>query len=286
MEAGATTRDGPPRAARYRRPFEPVAWMRELVAARGLVGALTLRDLQARYKHAFLGAAWALLVPLGMMAVFDVVFSRVAVVDTGGVPYPVFAYVGVLVWTFFATTVSQASQSILTNAQLLNRVYFPREVFPLASVGVAAFDAIVALPALVVLVLLTGADVSFSVTTLPAIAVLLAILLAWTTGVALIVSFLVVYVRDVRHVLPIALQLGIIVTPVAYAFATISQHASGWYALVNPLAPVIDGLRRVLLDDASPQWGLVSLAAISSTVVLVAGYLAFKHMETGLADIA
>src|SRR4029079_16709047 len=102
MEAGATTRDGPPRAARYRRPVEPVAWMRELVAARGLVGALTLRDLQARYKHAFLGAAWALLVPLGMMAVFDIVFSRVAVVDTGGVPYPVFAYVGILVWTFFA----------------------------------------------------------------------------------------------------------------------------------------------------------------------------------------
>jgi len=260
--------------------------MRELVAARGLVGALTLRDLQARYKHAFLGALWALLVPLGMMAVFDVVFSRVAVVDTGGVPYPVFAYVGVLVWTFFATSVSQASQSILTNAQLLNRVYFPREVFPLASVGVAAFDAIVALPALVVLVLLTGADVSFSASTLPTIALLLTILLAWTTGVGLIVSSVVVYVRDLRHVLPIALQLGIIVTPVAYGFATISHHASGWYAFLNPLAPVIDGLRRVLLDDASPQWGLVALAAISSGVVLVAGYLAFKHLETGLADIA
>ena len=162
-----------------------------------------------------------------MMAVFDVVFSRVAVVDTGGVPYPVFAYVGILVWTFFATTVSHASQSILTNAQLLNRVYFPREVFPLASVGVAAFDAIVALPALVVLVLLTGADVSFSATTLPAIAVLLAVLLAWTTGVALD-RFVPGRLRaaTVRHVLPITLQLGIIVTPVAYGFAAISQHTS------------------------------------------------------------
>ena len=271
---------------RFRRPFTPGAWLRELWRARALVAALSVRELRARYKHAALGFLWALLVPLSFMVVFNLVFTRVAKVDTGGQPYAVFSYIGLLVWTFFSSAVSVASQSLLSNTQLLNRVYFPREVFPISSVVVAGFDAAVALSALALLIVFSDARLHFAPGPSLCLILLLAVTSAWTVAVALIVSAAVVYLRDVRHLLPIVLQLGIIATPVAYGIAVIPRSARGWYSVVNPLAPVIDGFRRVLLFGTYPRWDLIGPAAASSFALLVVAYGIFKRLETGFADIA
>jgi ABC-type polysaccharide/polyol phosphate export permease len=271
---------------RFRRPFTPVAWLRELWRARALVTALSVRELRARYKHAALGFLWALLVPLSFMVVFNLVFTRVAKVDTGGQPYAVFSYIGLLVWTFFSTSVSVASQSLLSNTQLLNRVSFPREVFPISSVVVAGFDAAVGVSALVVLVVFTDARLHAAPGPIACLILLLGVVLAWTVGLALIVSAAVVYLRDVRHLLPILLQLGIIATPVAYGIDVIPRAARGWYSALNPLAPVIDGFRRVLLFGDYPRWDLIGPASASSVVLLVVAYGIFKRLEVGFADIA
>jgi ABC-2 type transport system permease protein/lipopolysaccharide transport system permease protein len=260
--------------------------VRELWAGRHLVGALTERELRARYKQAVLGFAWAFVAPLALLVVFGVIFTKVAHVDTGGAPYALFAYIGLLVWTFFSTAVSGSSQSLLTNAPLLNRVYCPREVFPLGSVGVAAVDTLTALLGLIALFPLTGTTPTFSVETVPELGVLVAVAVAFTVGLSLLASVLVVYFRDLRHLLPLLLQMGLLVTPVAYGLTSIPRRWQLWYAFLNPLAPVIDGLRRVLLYGQAPEWGLVAAGATTAAVVLVGGYLLFKRLETGLADIA
>jgi len=275
-----------PPLQRYRRPATPIVWIRDLWNVRSLVLALTVRELRVRYKHTLLGVLWALLVPLSFLVIFDLVFTRIATVDTGGQPYAVFAYIGLVVWTLFSTAVSSAGQCLLTNNQLINRVACPREIFPISSVMLAGVDASIGVVAFLVLALVTGASLHLDVTGAASLLVLTALLVGWTTAVSLVVAAAVVYWRDVRHLLPIALQLGVIATPIAYSIDAISQPWRSWYSFLNPLGPIIDGARRVLLQGVSPQWDLVGLAAVSTMLALVGGYLLFKRLEVGFADIA
>ena len=135
---------GPPPDLRFRRRVRLLGSLRELWRARELVFSLAERDLRARYKQAVLGFSWAVVTPLLLMVAFSLVFPRVAKVDTGGVPYPLFSYLGLVPWAFFSTSVSQGGTNIINNAGLLNKVYCPREVFPIASVAVAAVDGLIA----------------------------------------------------------------------------------------------------------------------------------------------
>jgi ABC-type polysaccharide/polyol phosphate export permease len=281
--ADALTVEEPPRELRFRRRVRVGPALRELWRARELVLALAERELRVRYKQAVLGFAWAVVTPLTLMVVFTLFFNRVARVDTGGAPYPLFAYVGLIPWMFFSTSVNVGGQSLLTNMTLLNKVYCPREVFPTASVLVAGFDSLVALVALGVLFLVTGYVPKPTSLWVP---VLAGVQVAFTLGVVLLVSALVVYLRDLRHALPIALQLGLFATPVAYGIDVVPASLRTAYAVVNPLAPVIDGYRRTVLFGQSPAWDLVGMAAGSAAIVLAGGYLLFKRLEVGFADVA
>lgn len=260
-----------------------MASIRELWRARELVRTLAEREMRARYKQAALGLAWAVLTPLALMVVLTLFIQRVARFDTGGVPYPLFTYVALLPWTFFSTSVSQGGQSLVQNVALLNKVYCPREVFPIASVGVAAVDMALALPTFGLLLALNGFAPKAESYWVP---VLLLVQVAFTLGIALLVSAIVVYLRDLRHALPIILQLGFLATPVAYPIEVVPASLRWLYVLLNPLAAVIDGYRRTILLGQPPNWGLVAIGAGSSFVVLFVGYLAFKRLETGMADVA
>jgi ABC-2 type transport system permease protein/lipopolysaccharide transport system permease protein len=247
------------------------------------VATLAERELRVRYKQTVLGLAWAVLTPVTLMVVFTLFFQRVAQVDTGGAPYPLFAYLGLLPWTFFSTSVSQGGQSLVQNVQLLNKVYCPREVFPVASVAVAASDTAMALVALGALFLVNGFLPKATSAWVP---LLLTIQVAFTLGIALVTSAVVVYLRDLRHALPIILQLGLFATPVAYGIEVVPEHLQSLYSAMNPLAPVIDGYRRTILLGQAPNWQLLLPGAVTAAVVLVTGYLAFKRLETGFADVA
>jgi ABC-2 type transport system permease protein/lipopolysaccharide transport system permease protein len=274
---------GPPVELRFRRRIGLVMALRELWRFRELVRSLAERELRARYKQAILGFAWAVITPLALMVVFTLFFKRVAKVDTGGVPYPLFSYLGLLPWTFFSTSLSQGGQSLVTNAQLLNKVYCPREVFPFASSIVAGIDTCLALVALVVLFVIYGFVPRSTMVWVPA---LFAIQAAFTLGTTLVVSAIVVYLRDLRHALPLLLQLGLFATPVAYGIQAVPEFIRPYYAAINPLAAVIDGYRRTVLFGTPPDMRLFVPGALTAFAILSLGYRFFKRIETGFADVA
>ncbi len=280
-DAGLTTKAVPP--PRARRKIRLSSSLRELWSARELVRTLAERELRARYSQAVLGLAWAVLTPLVLMIVFTLFFRRVADVDTEGAPYALYAYLGLLPWTFFSSSVSLGGQSLIQNLALLNKVYCPREVFPLASVIVAALDTLVSTAILGLLFVITGYAPRLTTLWVP---VILVVQLAFTLGVAFTLSSVVIYLRDLRHLLPIALQLGLFATPVAYGIDAIPKSLHVLYSVFNPLAPVIDGYRRTVLFGQAPDWDLLLPAAGTAAVVLVAGYLLFKKLEAGMADVA
>lgn len=275
--------DSPPADLVFRRRVGARAAVAEVWRFRELLRTLAEREIRARYKQALLGFSWAVITPLVLMVVFSVFVRRVADVDTGDVPYPLFAYLGLLPWTFFSTSLSAGGQSLVTNSSLLNKIYCPREVFPLASVVVAGVDTIISTAILGVLFGVFTFMPKMSSLWVPA---LLLIQLGFTIAVTLIVSGVLVYLRDLRQALPLLLQFGLFATPVAWGIDVVPPSLQVLYSVFNPLAPVIDGYRRTILFDQAPQWDLVLPAAASTAVLLGVGYVVFKRLETGFADAA
>ena len=271
----------PPPETLFRRRLHLVAAVKEVWQVRELVRTLAERDFRIRYKQAVLGFAWALLTPLALMVVFTVFFQRIARVDTNGVPYPLFAYLGLLPWTFFSVSVMQGGQSLVTNSQLVNKLYCPREVFPIASVMTAAIDTSIAVIPLGVLFAISGFAPKATTVWVP---VLLVVQVAFTFGVTVFISAVLVFFRDIRHALPIILQLGLFATPVAFSLDVIPASLRVAYSALNPLAPVIDGYRRTVLFGLPPNWQLLVPGAVTAGAALVLGYVVFKRLEPGYAD--
>jgi len=255
--------------------------MADLWRVREVVRSLAEREFRVRYKQAFLGVAWALLTPLALMVIFSLLFSRVARVDTGDVPYAVFSYIALVPWTFFSVAVLQAGMSLLVNAPLIQKVSFPREVFPVGSVVVAGIDTMIALVPLALLMLFTGTVPQPTSVYVP---LLIVIQLAFVLGVSMALSVIIVFFRDLRHGLPIILQLGLFATPVAYGIEAVPERYRLIYAALNPMAAVIDGYRRTVLYGHAPDWGMTSVATVSATLFFLGGYLLFKRLEGTLAD--
>lgn len=274
---------GPPAELVFRRRLRPGEAVRELWTARELIVTVAQRDFRSRYKQTSLGVAWAVITPVVLMIVFTVFFQRVADVPTGDVPYPVWSYVGLLPWTFFASSLSSGAPSVLANRPVLNKVYFPREVFPLGSIGVAGIDTAIATSVLGILFVVYGVVPS---ATAPWVLVLMVIQVVFVAGVVLVFAGVVVHLRDVRLMTPMFIQFGLFATPVAWDLSAVPSSLQGWYSLVNPLAPLIDGYRRALLYDQAPEWELVGPAALSSVLILAFGFRLFKRLETGFADVA
>ena len=278
-----TVAEGPRAEIRFKRQVSLRQAVREIWSARELVRTLAERDLRARYKQTLLGFAWAVITPLMLMGVFTLVFTRFAKVDTSGVPYPLFTFTGLLIWTFFSNAVGNGGGSLVANLSVVNKVYCPREVFPIAAMCVAFVDALIAAFILALLFPVLGYAPHLELVYAPP---LLLVLLVFTLAVTLLVSSLLVYLRDLRHALPMVLQALLFVTPVAYRIEPKSQALRLLYSALNPVAPVINGLRAGVLFGHAPDWAGVGVAALSSVGLLVGAYWLFKKLETGIADIA
>jgi ABC-2 type transport system permease protein/lipopolysaccharide transport system permease protein len=259
--------------------------LKELWDFRELTVTLAERDLRVRYKQAALGVAWAVIAPVVLMLAFTVLFNRFAKVNTSGAPYALFSYLGLLPWTFFSTSVSQGGLSLITNNDLLNKLYCPREVFPIAAIADAGVDALIATCVLLVLFPITGFAPKTTFYYLP---LLLIVLLMFTLAVTLVVAAVTVYARDLRLALPLAIQLGLFVTPVVYGASSISESKAFLivYSVINPLVPVIEGLRNTVLDGIPPDWISLGAGGAASLVYLYGAFVLFKRLETGMADIA
>jgi len=248
---------------------------------RDLLWLWTAREIRVRYKQSLLGVAWAVLQPLVLTVVFTLVFSRLVQIDTDGVPYPVFAYAALVPWTFFATSLSFGIPSLINNLNLVGKIYFPREILPLANIGAALLDF--GMAALVYAAMMLIYHIPLTINVLWVIP-LLALQITLTIGVTLIGAALIVFFRDVRFVIPLLTQVWMYASPVIYPASLVPPQYQLLYFL-NPMAGIIDGYRRALVYGQPPLAPAILLATITSVIVLCIGYVTFKRSEPLFADL-
>lgn len=258
-----------------------IGYFRELYKFRELLIALTKREIKVRYKQTTLGAAWAILQPFSLMLIFALVFGTFLKLESDNMPYPIFYYSALLPWIFFSTSISFGALAILNNSNLITKTYFPRETIPLASVGAALLDFVVASFIFVLMMVFYKLPFTFQlIYTLPIIAVLI----IFTTAIVLFCSSLVIIWRDLKFVIPLMIQVWMFASPIIYPFSQVPVGLRGIYML-NPMAVIIDNFRKITVLGEAPNWQELSLAATASVLLFILCYLFFKHKERTFADI-
>jgi len=273
----------PPRQ-RYPVPLGPA--LRELIGARELLRTFVERDLRLRYRQAALGAAWAIFQPLLLMVVFTLAFGRIAKVGSEGAPYAVFSYSALVPWGFFAGSVNYGVTNIVGNAPIVRKIALPRDVIPIASVLSAGVDFVVS--GLILMGMLFAYGYTPRLTWL-AYPVLFVILAEFALMATLLATLVTVYFRDTRFAIPTLLQVLLFASPVAYPLSKVLRGLPPGlrraYPYIDPMAPLMDGLRRVLLHGRWPQWGPVGSAAVIGTASLVVVYRWYKQVDPRFADV-
>jgi lipopolysaccharide transport system permease protein len=264
----------------------PQGWasvgLQELWDYRELLYFLTWRDIKVRYKQTVLGAAWAIIQPVFMMVVFSLFFGHLAGMPSDGIPYPVFAYCGLLPWQLFAHSLTESSNSLVANERLITKVYFPRLVVPISAVCGGIIDFAIAFVILLCLMAYFGLAPGWAIVTLPGFMVLA---VATALGVGLWLSALNVQYRDVRYTITFLVQFWLFATPVAYPSSIVPERWRAFYGL-NPMAGVVEGFRWALLGKSPPSFALLAVSVSVVIVILVGGLYYFRRMEGNFADIA
>lgn len=252
----------------------------EVWRARELMWMFALRDIHIRYRQTVLGMAWAVIQPLMLMIVFAVMFGKVGKFPSENLPYPVFCFTGLLLWQYFVTSVTNCSNSLVNNPQLLTKVYFPRLVLPLANLIPPAVDMCVSIILLVAMIVWNKVPLSPHLVYIPVFA-LLALLV--TLGVSLWLSALCVKYRDVKYLTPFLLMIWMYLTPVAYPLSMIPKHLKLLYSL-NPMAWAVEGMRAALFGCGKVDILFVAASFCSALVLTVSGAFYFRLMERSFAE--
>jgi len=242
---------------------------------------LTRREVKGRYSQSLFGAGWAIAQPLAMMAVFTLVFSRLAEMPSDGAPYPLFAFAALVPWFFFSNSVNSGTMSLITYRNIVTKTYFPREIVPLAQVASRLVDLAAASGLFVLQMIYYQVAVGRWMALAP---VFILLLLLFALGVTLATSALNVFYRDVNPVVQIGLQLWLYLTPVAYPLSAVAPQYQPWF-LLNPLTGVIEGLRAVLIFNRAPDWNVVGISAALILTLLVASTILFKKTDKYFADV-
>jgi lipopolysaccharide transport system permease protein len=266
------------------RPWAVPVWrhLARLWRFRHLLLSWTERDLRIKYKQTVLGVAWAVLQPLVMMAVLSVVFAWFYRVPSDGIPYPLFSYAGLLPWTFFATSLTLASLSLASNMQLVTKVYFPREILPLAAVAGCFVDFLIAGGVFVGMMAWYGVGFTWRLLLVP---LLLAVQILLTAALAMLVAGLCVFYRDVKYALPFGLQVWMFATPVVYPLSAIPERYQAAYLMLNPMAGIVEGYRRLILWREVPDLWPVWLAMAVALALFLLIYPRFKRWEEQFPDL-
>jgi len=302
----------PPDHLTYRHRVVLREALSSLWAAREIIYTLAERDFRAQYKQATLGILWAVISPLATLVLFVLVFQRVKVFNSQGLPYALYAFVGILCWNFFSTSFGNGGQSLLNNKALLAKTQFPRECFPLETMCVQALNTLLSWIPLALLFVIFGRAPALTTLWVP---MFMIIEVVFAAGVGLAISSTVIQMRDLVQVLPLVTTLGLFATPVIWPYSEIPTafHVTGgrlahrvlanghvvhhWvggitvnlqlvYGFINPLGPVIVGARDTMLLGHAPDWPLTGVGALGAICYLAVGYRIFKRLEEHFADIA
>jgi lipopolysaccharide transport system permease protein len=254
--------------------------LRSLFGFRGLLYALTMLRLHVRYKQSILGWLWAVLQPLCLMLLYTLVFSTVATVRTGGIPYPVFVFSGLLPWVFFSSSITTSTSGLVAHSYLLTRVYFPREIIPLSYVAAAFVDFLIASVILAGLMLYYGIHITR--TALLAVPIMLS-LMVFATAVALLMSALQARFRDIGVAMPLIIQVWMFATPVVYPLTAIPDRFRP-ICLANPVAGLIESFRQAVLNGTFSNGRMLAYSALSSCALFICSYIVFKNLDANMAD--
>ncbi|MEP0984477.1 ABC transporter permease [Ekhidna sp.] len=256
--------------------------LKELLRYRDLLYFLTIRGIKAKYAQSVLGVGWAVIQPLAQTLIFTVVFGNLAKLDSDGVPYILFSFVAMVPWNYFSNILTDSSNSLIQNKNMLSKVYFPRIILPLSSVFSKLIDFGIAFFVMVGLFFFYGYVPTIAVVYFP---LFLIILIFTSLGAGMILSALAVQYRDVQYAMTFLVRLLMYGAPVVYSISIIPEKYQLLYAL-NPMVGVIEGMRAAFLGTKSMPWDLLFIGGIISLVLFVFGALYFKKMERRFADLA
>jgi lipopolysaccharide transport system permease protein len=256
--------------------------LRELWRYRGLFGFLVWRDIKIRYAQTVLGAGWAILQPVLTMIVFTIIFGNFANIPSDGVPYPVFSLAALVPWTYFSTAISNSSSSLVSSANLITKIYFPRLVIPLSPVLAGLVDFGIAFVILLVTMLFFGILPMGSALVVVPVALLITVLTA--AGVGCWMAALNLQYRDVKYVVPFMVQVWMYTSPIVYPMSIVPERYHTLYAM-NPMTGAIEGFRAALLGTSDVPWGLLALSSAAATVIFLTGALYFRRTERVFADV-
>jgi lipopolysaccharide transport system permease protein len=264
-----------------RRGWQLVDW-RELLAHRDLFLFLTWRSVKVRYAQSIIGIGWAVVQPAVSMIVFSIVFGKLAKVSSDGVPYAVFSYAALVPWTYFAEALSEATNSLVTNANVISKVYFPRLVLPLAAVLSRLVDFAIAMVLLAILMAWFGLVPNRGLLLAP---FLVALMLLTAAGLGAWLTALAIQYRDVKHAVPFVVQLLMYAAPVVYPASLIPERFQLLYAL-NPMVGVIEGFRSALLGTRPMPFAMLGIGTVVALLVAASGAMYFRRAERVFADVA
>jgi ABC-type polysaccharide/polyol phosphate export permease len=253
--------------------------LQEQVTYRELLLQMTRRDLLLRYKQTVMGFAWAIFTPIINTLIFSVIFTRVARIETG-IPYPLFAYSGFMTWNLFASSLRSSVGSLTGNTSLVTKVYFPREIFPFSAVFVALVDFTVSSTILIGFLIYYRIEPTWTILFVP---VIIVVQVAFTAGVALLLAMANLFFRDVKYLFEVVLMFWMFASSVVYPTALVGGSLSQVLQL-NPMTPIIDAYRAVLIRGELPAAGPFGLAAALAVVTLAVGWVVFHRAEFQFAE--
>jgi lipopolysaccharide transport system permease protein len=253
----------------------------ELWRFRDVAFQIATRDIKVRYRQTVLGAAWAVVQPVGTMVVFSIFFGKVAGIPSEGVPYWLFSFAALVPWTYFSNSLTAGSDSLVSNSALVSKIYFPRIFIPSGVLVAGLVDLAIGIVILVVATVASGIPLSIALLLVP---LLIAIMVATALGVCSASSAANVRYRDVRYVVPFAIQLWLFVTPVVYP-STLLHDPWRTLSAINPMVGVVEGFRWAVLRTADAPWALIGVSALSAAIMLLCGLAYFGRVERRLADL-
>ena len=266
-----------------RQPPKGWAWpkFRELWEYRELLFFFAWRDIKVRYRQTVMGALWAIIQPLFTMVIFSLFFGRLANIPSDGVPYPIFSFTALVPWTFFANALAQASNSLVVNANMVKKIYFPRLALPIATVLAGVVDFALAFVVLLGIMFFYGLVPTVNLIWLPLFALLA---LVTSLGVSLWLAAMNVQFRDVRYTIPFLTQAWLFVTPIAYPSSLLPEPWRTVYGL-NPMAGVVEGFRWALLGTDTAPGKMIIISVLVAVTLFVSGAFYFRRMEQSFADV-
>ena len=264
---------------------------RELYMFRDLFRFLVWRNIKTRYAQSAIGIGWAVIQPVFSMLVFTVVFGKIAKIDSDGVPYAIFSFVALVPWTYFSNSVTDGTNSLVTNANMISKVYFPRVILPLSAVLSKLVDFVISMVVLAGLMLWFGVTPNAGVLVLP---LLIALMMLTAAGLGMWLTALAIQYRDVKHAMTFVMQLMMYAAPVIYSTTKIpTHHEWGGYSInpqfiysFNPMVGVIEGFRSALLGTIDMPWMMIGQGTLTAVLIAFTGALYFRKKEQIFADVA